>query len=49
MTQEIWNIFTRALKGLKIRTFMGSFYARKKMYEIKIYRGFMCYDNEQMI
>ena len=43
------EIFTRALKSLKIRTFMGSFYPKKKMYEIKIYRGFMCYDNEQMM
>ena len=32
---------------LKIWTFIGSFYPKWKMYELKIYRGFMCHDNEE--
>ena len=42
---EIWQILSRELKSLKIGTFMGSFYLKWKVYEIKIYRGVMCYDN----
>ena len=33
--------------GLKIRTFMGYFYPKQKIYELKIHRGVMCYDNEE--
>ena len=47
MTWEIWQIFTRALKNLKIWTFMGSFYQKQKMCELKIYRGIMCCDTEE--
>ena len=28
-------------------TLMGSFCPKQKMYEIKIYRGVMCHDNEE--
>ena len=37
---------TRKL-GLKIGTFMGYFCPKQKMYELKIHRGVMCYDNEE--
>ena len=46
MTWGIWQIFTRAL-SLKIGTFMASFCSKLKMYELKIYRGVMCHDNEE--
>ena len=34
-------------ESLKIGTFVGSFSPRQKMYELKIYRGVMCHDNEE--
>ena len=34
-------------ESLKIWTFIGSFYQKNKMYELKIYGGVMCHDNEQ--
>ena len=46
MTWEIWQFFTRAL-GLKIASLMTSFCIKSKMYEIKIYKGIMCHDNEE--
>ena len=46
MTWTIWQIFTKAHKSLKIETFIGSFYPKQKMYDLKIYKGVMCYDNE---
>ena len=33
--------------NLKIGTLMGSFYPKKKMCELKIYRGVLCHDNEE--
>ena len=47
MTWGIWQIWTRALQGLKIRTFMGSFHQKWKLYDLKTYRGVMWHDNEQ--
>ena len=47
MTWGIWEIFTRALESLKIGTLMGFFCPKLKMYELKIYRGVMCHDNEE--
>ena len=47
MTWEIWQIFTRALKSVKIVTLIGSFSPKQKMYELKIYRGVMDHDNEE--
>ena len=41
-----WQIFIRAHENLKIGTFIGSFYTKQKMYEIKTYWGVMCYNNE---
>ena len=34
-------------ESLRIGTLMGSFYPKQKMYELKIYRGVICYDNEE--
>ena len=45
--KKIQQIFTRAHEILKIGTFIGSFYARYKMYELKPQRGFMRYGNEE--
>ena len=36
-----------AHENLKIGTFIGSFYAKQKIYELKTYRGVMCYDSEE--
>ena len=33
----IWQILTRAHKSLKIRTFIGSFNPKQRIYEFKIY------------
>ena len=45
MTWGSWQILTRALEDLKIGTFMGSFCAKMKIYELKIYMRAMYYDN----
>ena len=47
MTWAIWQFFTRVLESFKIRTLMASFCLKLKMYELKIYRGVMCHDNEE--
>ena len=47
MTWEIWKIFTRALETLNIGTLMGFFCPKLKMYELKIYWGAICHDNEE--
>ena len=39
--------FHQSTKSLKIGTFAGFFCPKQKMYEIKIYRGVMCHDNEE--
>ena len=36
-----------SLKSIKTGTSMGPFCSKKKMYELKIYRGVMCHDNEE--
>ena len=45
MTWEILQIFSRALK---IRVLMGSFNPNLKKYELKINRGVICHDNEEL-
>ena len=45
--KKIQQIFTRAHEILKIGTFIGSFYTKQKMHELKTYRGIMLYDNEE--
>ena len=44
---EIWQIFTRALESVKVGTLMGSFCSKWKRYDLKIYIGVMCHDNEE--
>ena len=34
-------------ESLKIGTLIGSFYPKQKIYELKIYMGVMCHDNEE--
>ena len=46
-TREIWQIFTRALKSLKIGTMMGFFYPKLENYELRIYRVVISHDNEK--
>ena len=48
LTWGIWQISTRALESLQIGTLMASFCLQLKMYELKIYRGVMCHDNEEL-
>ena len=37
----------RNMANLKIGTLMGSIHPMLKMYELKIYRGAICHDNEE--
>ena len=48
MARGIWKLSTRALESLKIGTLMGFFYPKKKMYDLKIYRGFICHNSEEL-
>ena len=41
------NFHQSTFKSQIIGTLMGSFYAKQKMYELRIYRGVLCYDNEE--
>ena len=43
----IWQIYTKALKSLKIGTLMGSLCPKQEMYELKVYRGVVRHDNEE--
>ena len=42
----ISQIFSRALQSLKFGTFMGSFYPKYKINELKIYIGVTYHGNE---
>ena len=42
----IANFHQSAFESLKIQSLMGSFYLKQKLYELKIYRGVLCHDNE---
>ena len=44
---KIWKIFTRALESVKIGTLMGYFCPKEKRYDLRIYRGVLCHDNEK--
>ena len=44
---RIWKIFTRALESVKIGTLIRSFCPKQVRYDLKIYRGVMCHDNEK--
>ena len=41
------NFHHSMFENLKIGTFIGSFYLKYKMCELKIYRGVMCHDNKE--
>ena len=41
------NFHQSMLEGLKIGTLTGCFYPKQKIYEVKIYRGNLCHDNEE--
>ena len=41
------NFHQSMFESLKIETLMGSFYPKKKIYELKIYRENLCHDNEE--
>ena len=48
LTWGTWQIFTRALGSLQIDTLLTSFCLKLKIYKLKIYRGVMCHDNEEL-
>ena len=45
--RNLANFHQSMFESPKIGTLMGSFYPKQKMYEVKIYRGVMCHDNEE--
>ena len=45
--RSLANFYKSTSKSLKIWTFIGFFYPKWKMYELKIYRGVMCHENEE--
>ena len=45
--RNLANFHQSMFGSLKIVTLMGSFYPKSKMYELKIYRGVLCHDNEE--
>ena len=45
--RNLANFYQSTFESLKIWTFIGSFYPKQKMYELKIYMRFMCHDNEE--
>ena len=47
MTWEIWHNFTGALESLNIGTLMACFCPKLKMYELNIFKGVICHDNEE--
>ena len=48
MAWGIWQIFTRAPESVKIGTLMESFCPKWKIYDLEIYRGVVCHDNEEL-
>ena len=45
--RNLANFHQSTFEILKIWTFIGSFYPKQKIYDLKIYRGVMCHDNEE--
>ena len=45
--RNLENVQQNLFESRKIRTFMESFHPKMKIYELRIYRGVMCYDNEE--
>ena len=47
-TQGILQIFIRTFERVKIGAFMGSFCPKQKIHGLKIYRGVMCNNTEEL-
>ena len=45
--RNLANFHQSMFEGLKIGTLMGSLNPKQKIYELKIYRGVLCHDNEE--
>ena len=45
--RNLANFQQSMFESLKIGTLIGSFYLKQKMYELKIYIGVLCHDNEE--
>ena len=45
--KNLANFHQNTRASLKIGTLMGFFCAKLKIFELKIYRGVMCHDNEE--
>ena len=45
--RNLTKFYQRTFESLKIWTLIGSFYPKQKMYELKIYTGIMCHENEE--
>ena len=45
--RNLANFHQTMFESLKIGILMGSFYPKQKIYELKIYRGVLCHDNEE--
>ena len=45
--RNLVNFHQSTFESLKIWAFIGSFYRKQKMYELKIYGRVMCRDNEE--
>ena len=46
-TRNLANFHQSTLESLKIRIFIGYFYPRYKIYDLKIYWVVMCHDNKK--
>ena len=45
--RNLANFHQSTFEYLNFGTFIGSFYPKKKMYELKVYRGVMCHDKKE--
>ena len=45
--RNLANLKQSMFESLKIGTFILLFYPKYKMFELKIYRGVICHDNEE--
>ena len=45
--RNLTNFHQSTFESLKNWTFIGSFYPKQKMHELKVYSGVMCHDNEE--
>ena len=45
--RNLANFHQSTFESLKIGTLMGFFYPKQKTYELKIYWGVTCHDNEE--